>query len=194
MILFIWKLPLIIYRIKPHYKPLIWGVGTAITLFATFRVSKYVSIARTRKQIGYTFEKIQNQKSQEEKLGDLASVPVDMILSLLVGLSASLFLTDDEKLKKDFSKTPLVKGRSLIAEEFCDDYRKEFQKISPPILKSKEAVESSSMRAIQNFVHNCEQRNSIIAYREKEQMLDRSDAENLPSPVLEEIKKIANQK
>lgn len=153
-----------------------------------------MSIARTRKQIGYTFEKIQNQKSQKEKLGDLASVPVDMILSLLVGLSASLFLTDDEKLKKDFSNTPLVKGRSLIAEEFCDDYRKEFQKISPSILQSKEAMESSSMRAIQNFVHNCEQRNSIIAYREKEQMLDRSDAENLPSPVLEEIKKIANQK
>ena len=174
--------------LKPHYKPLIWGVGTAVALFATFRVSKSTGSLRKTPKGSYLFDKLQQSKSQTEKLSEASSIPVDIFLSLIVGVSAALFLTDDVKMKDDLARMPLVQGRSLISEELCFDFIKEHDKIQPQVWTSKEAIESSSMQAIRTFVHNCQKRESLIHSRQKELHSDRKDAGNIPSPgVLEHI-------
>ena len=92
-------------------------------------------------------------------------------------------------MKDDLARMPLVQGRSLISEELCFDFIKEHDKIQPQVWTSKEAIESSSMQAIREFVHNCQKRESLVDYRQKElHVVDRKDAENIPSPgVLEHL-------
>lgn len=160
-----------------------------MALFATFRVSKSTGSLRKTPKGSYQFDKLQQSKSQKEKLSEASSIPVDIFLSLIVGASAALFLTDDVKMKDDLARMPLVQGRSLISEELCFDFIKEHDKIPAQVWTSKEAIESSSMQAIRTFVHNCQKRESLVDYRQKElHVFDRKDAEKIPSPgVLEHL-------
>ena len=178
-------------RLKPHFKPFIWGIGTTVALFATFRISKNTGSLRKGSK-GYQFDNLQKSKTRKEKLSDATSIPTDILLSMIVGVSSALFLTDEEKIKDDLSQMPLVQGRSLVSEELCTDFIKEYRKISPQMWTSKEANGSSSMQAIKSFVNNCQKRETLVDYRNKElKLLNREDAEIIPSPgVLEHLSRI----
>jgi len=99
---------------------------------------------------------------------------LDTFVSLSVGAYASLFFVDKNLLMKDFAEIPLVEGRSLLAEELCDDFTTEFQKFDPQIWNRNHpslssgggsSVNTDSGRretdfrnAIQGFVVNCRKR------------------------------------
>lgn len=150
--------------IKPHFKPFIWGIGTAITLFASFRLSKFTGALRLQQKGGYAFDNLKRNESKTEQLSDLASLPADLFLSFLAGFSTCLFLIDGTKLQQDLSQAPLVKGRSLLADELCADFTKEFKEIPKEFWKKRAVNESSNkgdnIDNIKAFVHNCQKRNT----------------------------------
>lgn len=168
-----------ILRLSPHYRPFVLGVGTAITLFATFRISKYTGSLRKSATGGYTFENLNRKRTKNDALSDLTSLPLDIFLSLTMGTSAALFLTDEKKLKEDLAQIPLVSGRSLVAQEFCRDFVKEYKNVPSDVWNSRQAMENHSMQQIKNFVKNCEKRQSLIDIRMKQDM-DPIDAEYIP--------------
>ena len=93
---------------------------------------------------------------------------LDTFVSLSVGAYASLFFVDKNLLMKEFAEIPLVEGRSLLAEELCDDFTAEFQKFDPQIWNRNHPSLSSGggsgrretdfRNTIQGFVVNCRKR------------------------------------
>ncbi len=157
--------------LKSHTKPIMWGLGTAITLFASFRLSKFTGALRVKRRygygVGYEFENLKkgsesarksSNDTTKQQMSNLASIPADLFLSTVVGLSATMFLTEVDKLQRDLASLPLIKGRSLIADELCEDFIKEYKAIPDEVLNTDEARRSDSLRNIKTFVDNCQAR------------------------------------
>lgn len=102
---------------------------------------------------------------------------LDSFVSLSIGAYASMYFVDKDKMMKQFSDIPLVEGRSLLSEELCEDFTREFQKFDrktwDPNHPSFSGSSSSSMHSnnnneetttadfrstIQGFVLNCKRR------------------------------------
>ncbi|KAL7528231.1 hypothetical protein ACHAXR_002339 [Thalassiosira sp. AJA248-18] len=114
----------------------------------------------------------------------LNTLPVDMALSMLVGISTTLFLTRPDYLMKDVSNAPLLPGKSALAEELCLPFREEMKRVNtmfhtytPYNANSKDTMpvqrqvvpysdlwreenlaDFDSLRAIRDFVINCHER------------------------------------
>lgn len=142
--------------------------------------------------------------SQVKKLtSNLNTLPVDLALSMLVGISTTLFLTRPQELMQDFAKAPLLKGKSVFAEELCTPFSNEMKNINEsmtytytPYEDSSEAQqqkvipyerlwrdenlgEFDSLRAVRDFVHNCHQREELERRKtEKRDMVDSSDEDD----------------
>jgi hypothetical protein len=126
----------------------------------------------------------QNQKNA--LLTNLSTLPVDLAISLLVGISTSIFLTRPVDLLNDFSSAPLIQGRSVLSEELCQLFSEEMDQInqgyhiySPPprgqnsaaekqvvsfqeLWKNENLGDFESLRAIRDFVQNCHQRERLV--------------------------------
>jgi len=116
----------------------------------------------------------QNQKNA--LLSNLSTLPVDLAISLLVGISTSIFLTRPEDLLHDVSKAPLLQGKSVLREELCPSFTQEMDRINRGYHtytpSGKDAVEKqvvpfqdlwkdenigdfATLKAIRDFVANC---------------------------------------
>ena len=120
-------------------------------------------------------------------LSSLSTLPVDLALSILVGISTTLFLTERYQLMKDFAHAPLLEGKSVLAEELCVPFSKEMKNINDgmytytkyndpnsskdgttveqrqvvpysELWKDENLGEFDSLRAIRDFVYNCHER------------------------------------
>lgn len=58
----------------------------------------------------------------------LIRLTLDTFCSVSVGAYASLYFIDKKKMMKQFADIPLVEGRSLLSEELCEDFTREFRK------------------------------------------------------------------
>ena len=102
------------------------------------------------------------------------TVPVDISLSLLFGISTTIFLTDKHRLLHDFAHAPLLEGRSVLAEELCLPFQKEMManittvgdddaaKASDDLWHDENLGEFDSLRAIRDFVTHCHLRERRI--------------------------------
>lgn len=116
-------------------------------------------------------------------LENLTTLPVDIALSMLIGISTSVFLTRPKMLLKDLSETPLLEGKSVVSEELCATFTEEMQRVNQKfhtyntnpnsngdvlaqtdkisfqeMWKDENLGEYESLRAIRNFVANCHKR------------------------------------
>ncbi|KAL7429246.1 hypothetical protein ACHAXM_001606 [Skeletonema potamos] len=120
----------------------------------------------------------QNQKNA--LLTNLSTLPVDFAISLLVGISTSIFLSRPADLLQDFAKAPLLQGKSILREELCQPFIQEMDRINvgyhaftPPGMDEKQVVsfqelwkdenigEFDSLRAIRDFVENCHRNENV---------------------------------
>ena len=171
--------------LQEHYKPLIWGVGSFVITFASFRISKFTGpILRKptgNNTTGYTFQSTSSSssKTQTDPLNYARSIPTDLALSALIGCSATMFLLDQEKLLRDVSNVPLVKGRSLISHELCHPFRQKYKQIPNHFWINKN---DTSLQAVRNFVHNCQRREKVekmvIRQRQQQQQQQQHSANN----------------
>jgi hypothetical protein len=177
--------------LKPHYKPFIWGVCTTVALFASFRISKFTGALSKAKTGAYQFENL--QKKPKQQASDALSIPIDILLSLLVGASTALFLTDEVKMQNDLANIPLVKGRSLVSEELCSDFIREYNRLPKQSWSSGNDAENRSLNAIGNFVGNCQKRNRLVLHRRNDG-LELEEALKIPDPgVLQNLSDITSE-
>lgn len=120
---------------------------------------------------------------KKELMSSLNTLPVDMALSMLTGISTTVFLTRPHYLMKDFSNAPLLEGKSVLAEELCLPFRKEMDNVNgmfhtytpytnankdmpvqrqvvpySELWKDENLGEFDSLRSIRDFVVNCHER------------------------------------
>ena len=121
------------------------------------------------------------QNQTNALLSNLSTLPVDLAISLLVGISTSIFLTRPADLLNDFSNAPLLKGKSVLREELCPPFSQEMELINQgyhtytpsgmnntkEMMKKKQVVsfqelwkdenmgDFDSLKAIRDFVENC---------------------------------------
>mmetsp|Transcript_7017 Transcript_7017/g.17421 ORF Transcript_7017/g.17421 Transcript_7017/m.17421 type:complete len:431 (-) Transcript_7017:190-1482(-) len=117
----------------------------------------------------------------------LNTLPVDMALSTLFGISTTVFLSRPHDLMKDFSSAPLLEGKSALAEELCLPVREEMENVNKmfhtytpyknannedipdqrrvvpysDLWKDENLGEFESLRAIRDFVVNCHERDNV---------------------------------
>lgn len=139
--------------------------------------------------------------SQVKKMASsLNTLPVDLAVSMLVGISTTLFLTRPQELMQDFAKAPLLKGKSVFAEELCTPFSDEMKNINEmtytytpykdleaqqqtvipysELWKDENLGEFDSLRAIRDFVHNCHKREELERRKtEKRETIDGSSDE-----------------
>ena len=139
--------------------------------------------------------------SQVKKMASsLNTLPVDLAISMLVGISTTLFLTRPQELMQDFAKAPLLKGKSVFAEELCTPFSDEMkninemtytytpykgseaqqQKVIPysELWRDENLGEFDSLRAIRDFVHNCHQREELERRKTEKRVVDSSSDED----------------
>ena len=102
---------------------------------------------------------------------------MDIAISILVGMSTTIYLTRPAILLQDLSRSPLLPGKSVLSEELCEPFTKEMQKINEgfhtysvgddkqknvvsysEIWRDENLGEFDSLRAVRDFVINCNKR------------------------------------
>jgi len=139
--------------------------------------------------------------SQVKKMAsNLNTLPVDLAVSMLVGISTTLFLTRPQELMQDFARAPLLKGKSVFAEELCTPFSDEMKNINEmtytytpykdleaqqqtvipysELWRDENLGEFDSLRAVRDFVHNCHKREELERRKtEKRETIDGSSDE-----------------
>lgn len=217
--------------LQTHATPFIWGVGCTVATLASLRFGRWreakhlVSVnqgyrrtanptssgtppfLKDARRSGHATPhstSLSSSRKEEEmrKLSaDLVTIPVDLALSILVGLSSAAFLSEPEEVARDMSRTPLLR-KSVIAETLCLPFCHEKRTIdssfktydvkdgrdhSAPsrrqvvpmseIWTDANTQDFESLRAIRNFVSNCQAREE--AAREQAADADVMSAQDL---------------
>uniref|UniRef100_A0A7S4MT16 Uncharacterized protein n=1 Tax=Odontella aurita TaxID=265563 RepID=A0A7S4MT16_9STRA len=174
--------------VREHYMPFMWGIGCAFVTFTSFQVSRRYRLNlsnKGRSRFGAAAIKSEQAfgEDQERKMKlmeQAVSVPIDLVLSLVIGCSGAFFLLDIDRMRDDFSRIPLVKGRSLLSEELCADYSRESYRFSSVMNKPKQ--DDPTIDAIREFVSNCQRRAIYEDQLRKERTLTSSDPVSVPWP------------
>eukprot|EP00956_Cyclotella_meneghiniana_P016517 scaffold26080_cov43-Cyclotella_meneghiniana.AAC.6 len=129
-------------------------------------------------------------------LDNLLSLPVDISISILFGMSTSIFLTQRQQLLNDLASAPLLSGNSILSEELCQPFTNEMERInrgyytysigSNPeddssvknvipfreLWRDDNLGEFDSLRSIRQFVINCQKRDLRSKQKEDEDISD----------------------
>ena len=158
--------------------PALWGLGFAVSTFASFRIGRHFRISRSSDLAsggglnlgGYRIMRRRYRPdagspadaadSKARLASDALSAPVDMLLSVLLGYSASLFLTDFEKLESDVVRLPLSSGRSLVSDELCGGFIAKFQGLPRDLRHDNGDGGGDALDIIRTFTTNCRKRDA----------------------------------
>ena len=123
---------------------------------------------------------------------------------MLTTISTTIFLTRPHYLMRDFAKSPIVEGKSVLAEELCRPFSEEMKNINSraytytpyyndgnkdgknarqqrrvvpysELWKDENLGEFDSLRAIRDFVVNCHERERRAKEEEQEAQERRKD-------------------
>lgn len=85
---------------------------------------------------------------------------LDIFVSGMMALYMSAVWTDKKRLLNEAAEIPLVEGRSLISDELCTDFMKNYATI-PQDTWRKHRGTSDALTAIEAFVVNCHRRQML---------------------------------
>jgi hypothetical protein len=110
--------------------------------------------------------------------GDAASLPSDLFVSALVGMSSAAFLFNFSKLKGDVVEAPLLPGKSLIHRHLCPPVQAAFAgAVDREVLREATYAKDESILMFADFVQNCRIR-SLYIQRQQQQRQERGATEN----------------
>mmetsp|Transcript_20300 Transcript_20300/g.29363 ORF Transcript_20300/g.29363 Transcript_20300/m.29363 type:complete len:216 (-) Transcript_20300:249-896(-) len=145
--------------IQRNYTPIYWGIGSSLIVFATFRITgsqQYRHFLMRRRNLPIPLE-----DPTEAAKNRLMSLPIDLMLSLLIGVSATLFNIKTTVLQKDFETAPLVQGKSLVVKHFCPPMTHLHHRIDPGLLRK--IPQDNTIESLKAFVNNCKAREETEA-------------------------------
>ena len=175
---------------RPHLEPFVSGILTTCVIFTSFRVSgsrwfrriqeKYFATSRSSKASSphtpsnQSTSSHSNWKSHLERQAEaraeasreLSDLPLDLAVSLLCGMSATLYWFDPTALQQDLVRAPLVPGHSLFYDHACPSY---------------EALASDDDELLREILESCRTRDRVIAKRRENGV---PDPEHIPFPGL----------
>jgi hypothetical protein len=148
---------------------------------------------------GYKFDSFPASSQNEERPGLIfrgVRLMLDTFVSMSIGAYASIYFTDTNKMMEKFEKIPLVEGRSLLSEQLCHDFTKEFKSYGKQFWNighhamttdnsddNRGGDEGGEFRElIQGFVANCRRREIYEKDIRQEQGLGANDEVIVPSP------------
>ncbi|KAL9184980.1 hypothetical protein ACHAXT_002757 [Thalassiosira profunda] len=226
--------------IEPHLTPVIWGSSCVVITLLSLRLGRWyqgrnavsAGISRpTQRSVASNRTSNSNIKSlqdarharqqqspfnpREEMANELQSnlvtLPVDASISLLVGISTTLFLTRPHYLMNDVAKAPLMSGRSALAEELCLPFREEMRVVNEQfhtytpkhdnatgdggveerrvaipysdIWEEENVGKFDSLRAVRDFVTNCQKRQRVAKQIVEDDGRELSEQELLDVPI-----------
>ena len=177
--------------LQRYIDPFYWGLGTTVLLLINLRVTGHPRFQRLRqdwleKLRQYvkpptsttkqgtqpaTHQKppqewtnyLEKQRIEKEKNAmNQIKLLTDILVSISVGTSATLFLLEAEKvtLRKDFEESPLVYGRSLVADTMCAEMMDMDDKFKLPLEASQD---DALLGTFAKFVDNCRLRSDYEA-------------------------------
>lgn len=145
-------------------------------------------------QTSYKFDTPAMQKNNERPgpIFRMVRLALDTFVSLSIGSWASLYFIDKDKMMKQFTELPLIEGRSLLSEELCGPFTREFQKFDSQVWDKNhpsltggnhttDVGDSDFRNTIQGFVANCRRRAIFEEELRKERGLRGSDIVVVPS-------------
>lgn len=110
----------------------------------------------------------------------LALYTFSLTVSFANTVLVSAACQDKEKILSRLAETPLVEGRSILSDSFCDDLTREYKRIHPP--EYWKTVHSPFLRHLGDFVHNCELRRSYENKLRKDRGLSTDQGVSIPPP------------
>lgn len=192
-------------RLRKYMPPFQYGLASSVFLFLNFRAISNPVFQKWRKNVwqrirpssttNNTTGASQQQQQQQHGIGYLQKkreirteeglksmkVITDLLVSLSVGFSGTLFLLEAKKedIRIDYEEAPLVAGRSLIADEICPGMLK-LHRSNPSIRqvledtklkKEQRKWEQSdpSIVTFETFLQNCKKRSDYESKIRKEQ-------------------------
>jgi hypothetical protein len=149
-----------------------WWTRLQKTYFAKYqqlppRIAKEQSTASQQQQPWRsTFLERETEKRRRE-ISELSQLPIDLLLSILLGLSSFFLVFDSTKFRREFSSSPLLPGKSLFYLHVCPEVTSIYQQQA--LQRNKEKSTSSTTTAddetllmFEIFVKNCQIRSAYI--------------------------------
>jgi hypothetical protein len=181
------------------YGPFVYGLGATCLCFITFRVSGSAWFKQWRNNITQNTRPASSPVSRRtasnekrasewkpsserlmeerrEKINEAYSLPIDIMLSTLIGVSVSGLTLRPSRLKHDFERTPLLPGRSLISKHLCPDMTRLHNRVDPTLWEKGD----STLEALRTFVDNCRKRGEMERVIRIEQSLPDDAQVSLP--------------
>lgn len=163
-------------KILTHLKPIGMGLVTTAFCFASFRISgsrwwikvreNYFRLSITEAPSSVSTPNLpkghlaREAESKQEKIRDLVQVPLDFMLSVLLGSSAFFILFDSEKLQDDLIQIPLLPGRSLVHQCVCPDVVRAVREHHNDL-----NIDEETQRFFKQFAENCQKRSRYLEQR-----------------------------
>ncbi len=174
--------------IRPHFKPIVWGFGSSVAVFISFRFNRsgaFMKSGGLLQRMSAVKNTLENQKMTMKE--SLFSLPGDLFLSTMIGLSTAIFLSDFSRIKQDVERIPLVKGRSLVADELCTDFVLQYNRMF--FNSEKKLVEQNKKidQSLITFILNCKKRKEVEEYLQVTEYVNGQDKihPDIPSPGVE---------
>jgi hypothetical protein len=131
-----------------------------------------------------TMERDKRKEKLEAEIENLSGLPLDFILSTMLGLSITSFLftgrANMDRNRNAYEITPLLPGKSLVARYMCPDMIQVHDRMTVALWR--EVEDDVSLNSFKRFVSNCKLRR-LEEQRIREQLqLTDEDEVRIPPP------------
>jgi hypothetical protein len=170
--------------------PAVWGIGCTLATFASFRLGSSRHFQQFRNsyirksavpppKLNASASPLEQQRlRQQELMSHAISIPKDLIISLAIGVGATVFLLDAKQARQDLTRVPGLPGRSVLADSLCPAMLEVYEKTSQEVF----AKGDDELKDMQKFCNNCLRRAKIEAAVREKKGLAEDQPVSLPFP------------
>jgi hypothetical protein len=188
--------------LSKSYRPFMWGMATTCVCFVTFRVTGSAMFRNIRQKLAPRRPqkkvhveappepnkqwKSYSERMMEERtaaLNDVASLPTDAILSIMLGISITGITLSPSERKQEFQIAPLLPGRSLVSQHLCTSMVQLYDGASPKIWDyNSDDKPDETLETLRNFAIHCKKRDQVEDTIRREQGIIDGQSVSIPPP------------
>lgn len=172
-------------KILLHLQPAAMGLLVTAFCFVTFRLSGSRWWKQAREMYFYNPGNVaassvttpssssqhflaRQAETKQERIRELMQLPLDLMLSVILGSSTFLFQFDSDKLQDDVVQMPLLPGQSLVHECICPDVVKAVLAAHASNDNSTTvAGDDETKKFFTQFAQNCQARSRFVQRRQQ---------------------------
>lgn len=181
--------------IERNTKPIIWGVGCTVVSFVCFRLNASRTFQQFRRryirssapapaplppQAAATSPLEQRKVLQSQLLNQAISIPIDLLLSIALGVSATAFLMDYSQIQRDLERVPGLPGRSVLADTMCPNVIQLYN--TTPSRVWNESDSDATLQSMVTIVKKCQRRAKMEAAERQRLGLTQDEPVSIPFP------------